>query len=119
MSVHVNNILKKLEKGDIDSDQALKEIKFERQEDEVYNNHFLHIRVTRMYDDRPRVNVRIPLRMLKTGLEIGAVYAPELKDLDLKQIVKDLRSYADGAIIEVEDYESDEKIFIAVEQMQD
>jgi hypothetical protein len=119
MSVHVNEILKKLEKGDINSDQALKEINYERQDDEVYNSHFLHIQVTRMNDDRPRVNVRIPLRMLKTGLDIGAVYAPELRDLDLKQVLSDLHSYADGSIVEFEDYESDERVLIAIEQIQD
>ena len=119
MSIQVNEILKKLEKGDIDSNQALKEIKSGRQENEVYNSHFLHIRVTRMNDERPRVNVRIPLKMLKTGLEIGAVYAPELRDLDLPQVLEDLHSYADGSIIEVEDYESAEKVLITIERMQD
>ena len=119
MSVHVNEILKKLEEGDINSEEALREIKLDRQQDEVYNNHFLHVRVSGLDDDRPRVYVRIPLRMLKTGFEIGAVYAPELKDLNLKQLVKDLYSVADGSILEVEDYESDERVEISIDRMQE
>ena len=119
MSIHVNTILKRLESGDIDSDQALQAIRSERQEEEVYNNHFLHVRVSRVTDDRPRVNIRIPLRMLKTGLDFGAAYTPELRDLDLRQLIKYLHSFADGSMIEVEDYENDERVLIAIEPMQE
>jgi hypothetical protein len=119
MSVHVNEILRKLEKGDINSEEALHEIKLDRQQDEVYNSHFLRVKVTGIDDNRPRVHIRIPLRMLKTGFEIGAIYAPELKDLDLQQVVRDLHSLSDGAFIEVEDYESDERVVISIDQMKD
>jgi hypothetical protein len=119
MSVHVNEILKKLEKGDINSEEALHEIKLDRQQDEVYNTHFLRVQVSGIDDNRPRVHIRIPLRMLKTGLDIGAVYAPELKGLDLQQVVRDLHSLAEGSFIEVEDFESDERVVISIDQMKD
>ena len=119
MAVQINEILKRLERGELDSNQALQAIETERQADEVYNNHFLHVRVTSVTDDRPRVNIRIPLRMLKTGLDIGAIYAPELRDLDLHRVIRDLHALADGSIVEIEDYESDERILIALEKMED
>lgn len=119
MSDQVNEILKKLEKGDINSEEAVQEIAVERQQDQIYNGHFLRIQVSGIDDDRPRVHVRIPLRMLKTGLDIGAVYAPELKGLDLQKIVADLHSFANGSIIEFEDFESDEKVVISIDRMQE
>jgi hypothetical protein len=119
MSVNVHQILEKLEKGDINSEEALHEINVDRQQDEVYNNHFLRVKVTGIDDNRPRVQVRIPLRILKTGFAIGAIYAPELKDLDLQQVVRDLHSLGDGAFIEVEDFEGDEKVVISIDQMKD
>lgn len=118
MAVQINKILKKLENGDIDSNQALHAIQMERHADEVYNSHFLHVKVTQVTDDRPRVNIRIPLRMLKTGLDIGALYAPELRDLDLHQMICDLRDLADGSIIEIEDFERDERVLISVDHME-
>lgn len=117
MSSQVNEILKKLEKGDINSEEALHEIAGERQQDQIYNGHFLRIQVSGIDDVQPRVHVRIPLRMLKMGLDIGAVYAPELKGLDLQKIVADLHAFADGSIIEVEDFESGEKVVISIDRM--
>ena len=57
--------------------------------------------------------------MLKTGFDIGAVYAPELRDLDFQQIVDDLHSVADGSILEVEDFENYEKVMISIDRMQE
>ena len=65
MTSQVNEILKKLEKGDINSEEALHEIAVEHQQDQIYNGHFLRIQVSGIDDDQPRVHVRIPLRMLK------------------------------------------------------
>jgi hypothetical protein len=119
MGLQVNDVLMKLESGEINCDQALKEIMDERQAEEVYNNHFLHIKVNRVTDDHPRINVHIPLRMLKVGLDIGAVYATDLRGLDLHQLIWDLHALADGCIVEVEDYESDARVLMRVARMKD
>ena len=119
MSDAVNKILKKLDAGDINSEEAHQQIRADQQSKETHNNHFLRIRVNKFGEDRPRVHVRIPLRILKTGLDIGAVYAPELKDLDLRQVIDDLHSFGDGSIIEIENFEEDEHILISIDRMDD
>lgn len=119
MSVAVNKILKKLDAGDINSEEAHQQIRADQQSKESYNNHFLRIRVNKIGEDRPRVHVRIPLRMLKTGLDIGAVYAPELKGLDLRQVIDDLHTFGDGSIIEVENIREGEHVLISIDRMDD
>jgi hypothetical protein len=119
MSVAVNKILKKLDAGDINSEEAYQQIRADQQSKENYNNHFLRIRVNKIGEDRPRVHVRIPLRILKTGLDIGAVYAPELKDLDLPQMIDDLHTFGGGSIIEVENFEEGEHVQISIDRMDD
>lgn len=117
MSVAVNKILKKLEAGDINSEEAHQQIRADQQSKDAYNNHFLRIRVNKIGEDHPRVHVRIPCRILKIGLDIGAVYAPELKDLDLRQVIDDLHTFGDGSIIEVENFKKGEHVLISIDRM--
>lgn len=119
MSVAINKILKKLDAGEINSEEAHQQIQADQQSEETRNNHFLRIRVNKIGEDRPRVHVQIPLRMLKVGLDIGAVYAPQLKDLDLRQVIDDLHTFGNGSIIEVENFEEDEHVQISIDRMDD
>ena len=117
MSVAVNKILTKLDAGEINSEEAHQQIRATQQSKETHNNHFLRIRVSKIGEDRPRVHVRIPLRILKVGLDIGAVYAPELKDLDLREVIEDLHTFGDGSIIEVDNFEEGEHVLISIDRM--
>jgi hypothetical protein len=119
MSYDRIEILEKLERGDISSEQALEEMRVESHVDQDFFDHYLRVRVSGMKDSHPRVHIQIPLRMLKAGMDIGAAYAPELRDLDLQKIFRDLQSYAAGSILEVEDFEKDERILISIERAED
>lgn len=116
MSMDSREILRKLEQGDISSDQALEEMQMRVQANEDYLDQYLRVRVTDMKDRHSRVQIQIPLRMLKAGLDIGAAYAPELRDLDLHKILRDLQSYSAGSILEIEDFEKDEKVLVSIER---
>ena len=115
MSSKIRNILDRLDRGELDSDTAIKEMKRERDENSGGMNHFLKVNVTRLHDEQPRVNVRIPLSFVGLGLAIGSKYAPELNELDLDQIVKDLQELTDGTILDVQDIEGNEHVLISIE----
>jgi len=115
MASNIRNILDRLDRGELDSETAIKEMKRQKNENSGGMNHFLKVNVTRLHDEQPRVNVRIPLSFVGLGLAIGSKYAPELNDLDLDQIIEDLHDLTDGTILEVQDIEGNEHVLVSIE----
>jgi hypothetical protein len=115
MSSDIRNILERLDRGELDSEAAIREMSSKRSEKSVEKTHFLRVNVSRLHDDQPRVNIKIPLSVVGLGLALGSKYAPELNELDLDQIVDDLRVIGDGTIVEVQDIEEDEHVLISIE----
>jgi hypothetical protein len=111
----VRNILERVERGEIGSEAAIHEISSEKVQSREKQTHYLKINVNRLHDNQPRVNVRIPIRMLEFGLALGSRYAPELNELNLDQIVEDLQTMSDGTIVEVQDIKDDEHVLVSIE----
>jgi hypothetical protein len=76
---------------------------------------WLRVRVTDMNTNRPKVNVNLPLGLMDAGLKIGAQYAPALEGIDLSQFIEDVKSGAQGKIIDVIDEEDGEHVEIFIE----
>jgi Tfp pilus assembly ATPase PilU len=115
MSTNIRSILEQLERGEMSSEAAIQAMKEEHEEKGQKKTHYLKVNVSRLHDDQPRVNVRIPLSMVGLGLALGSKYAPELTELNLDQIVDDLEVMGDGTIVEVQDIEEDEHVLISIE----
>ena len=115
MSTKVRDILERVERGEMDSEAAIQEINSERKQPGERQTHYLKINVNRLHDNQPRVNVRIPLKMLEFGLAFGSRYAPELNELNIDQIVEDLQALSDGTIVEVQDIMDDEHVLVSIE----
>jgi hypothetical protein len=115
MSYNIRNILERLDLGELDSDAAVREMKLGSEKDSVKPHQFLKVHVMRLHDGNPRVNIKIPLSLVGLGLAIGSKYAPELDEINLNQIVEDLRDFSDGTIVEVQDMEEDEHVLISIE----
>jgi hypothetical protein len=116
MSSKVRDILERLERGELDSEAAVREMNSrEEKQESGKRNHFLRVNVRRLHDDQPRVNVKIPLSVVGLGLALGSRYAPELNELNLDQIVEDLQVMNAGTILEVQDIEEDEHVLISIE----
>lgn len=80
------------------------------------NKGWLRVRVTDMTSGRTKVNVNLPLGLMDAGLRIGAQYAPELQDMDLEQLMSELKSgTTSGKIIDVIDEEDGEHVEIFIE----
>ena len=76
---------------------------------------WFRVRVTDLETGRNKVNVNLPMSLVDVGTRMGARFAPELEDLDFKDIIEQIKSGAQGKIIEVEDAEGGERVEIYVE----
>ena len=77
---------------------------------------WLRVRVTDMVTGKTKVHVNLPLGLMDAGLRIGAQYAPELHDVNLEQIIKEVKTGgATGKIIDVIDEEDGEHVEIFID----
>ena len=76
---------------------------------------WFRVRVTDLETGRNKVNVNLPLSLVEIGTRLGARFAPELQGMDIHDIVEQVKSGAQGKIIEVEDIEDGERVEIYIE----
>jgi hypothetical protein len=76
---------------------------------------WLRLRITGLSTGAAKVAVTLPLTWVDLGLKLGAQRRPELTGIDWAEVVEQVRSGADGRLLEVENLEKDERIEIFVE----
>lgn len=76
---------------------------------------WFRVRVTDLETGRDKVNVNLPMGLVDVGIRMGARFAPELSDMDLGEIIEQIKAGAQGKIVEVEDVEDGERVEIFVE----
>ena len=76
---------------------------------------WFRVRVTDLETGKNKVNVNLPMSLVDVGTRMGARFAPELEDMDFDDIIEQIKSGAQGKIIEVEDAEGGERVEIYVE----
>ncbi len=76
---------------------------------------WLHVRVTDTNTGRARVNVRLPLSMVKMGLKLGARYSPEIEGLDVEELIRAAENGEGGLFVDVTDEEDGEHVEVFLE----
>lgn len=78
---------------------------------------WFRVRVTDMVTGKTKTTVNIPLSLMEWGLQIGAHFAPEVRDVNVDQLMESLRTGAtmDGKIVDVIDDEDGEHVEIFIE----
>ncbi len=71
-------------------------------------------------DDKPKVNVNIPIAFVDVGLKLAKKFDPKLKDsgldeINFKEIIDAVKNGAEGKIVDVEDEENQTKVKVYVE----
>jgi hypothetical protein len=79
------------------------------------NARWFRVRVTDMVTGRTKVNVNLPLSLVKAGIKMGARFAPDMEELDWNELVLAIQEGAAGKIVEVEDEEDGERVEVYVE----
>lgn len=75
---------------------------------------FLRVRVTDAVSGRSKVNVTVPLQLVKVGLRIAERFAPDA-GVNWQELEEALSGSLMGKIVEVEDTEDQERVEIYVE----
>jgi hypothetical protein len=76
---------------------------------------WFRVRVTDMETGRTKVNVNLPLSLVKVGLRMGAHFAPEVEELDWNELMTAIQDGANGKLVEVEDVQDGEKVEVYVD----
>lgn len=76
---------------------------------------FLHVVVTDSDTGKPRVNVRLPVSLISSGMRMGAKFAPEIEGLDEETLNTWLNSGEVGQIVDVYDEEDGEHVQVFLE----
>ena len=76
---------------------------------------WFRVRVTDIATGRTKVNVNLPLSLVKAGLKMGARFAPDMEELDWEELTVAIQEGASGKIVEVEDTADGERVEVYVE----
>ncbi len=76
---------------------------------------FLRVRVTDTNTGKQKVNIRLPLGVVNTGIKIGAKFSTQVQGLDEKQLTEMINSGEIGQIVDVMDDKDHEHVEIFLE----
>ncbi len=76
---------------------------------------FLHIKVTKTSDNKPMVDVRLPITIVNAGIRMGAKFTPNLYGIDKDALLEMMNSPETQQIIDVTDDEDGERVQIFLE----
>jgi len=109
-------ILKMIESGRITAEEGAKLLgSIEESAAGQTERRWFRIRVTDLHTGKNKVEVNIPLALIKVGMRMGARFAPQMGDIDLKQVLEAISQGVQGKIVDVEDQEEGEHVSIYVE----
>jgi hypothetical protein len=114
MKLHLERILSSRNGGDIEPRSAVHSVEGSRPEISQRVSRYLSILVTDVISERSKYHIRIPMEFFKAGLDIGAIWAPELRNMNFAQILEDVDHFTDGVLLEVEDFSSSEKMTLSI-----
>jgi hypothetical protein len=76
---------------------------------------WFRVRVTNLATGRTKVNVNLPLSLVKVGLKMGAHFSPDIEELDGDELMAAIQEGGIGKLVEVEDVEGGEKVEVYVD----
>ena len=76
---------------------------------------YLHVLITDTDTGKTRVNVRLPVSLINSGIRMGARFAPEIEGLNMEDLNAWLNSGEVGQIVDVFDGEDGEHIEVFLE----
>jgi hypothetical protein len=76
---------------------------------------YLRVLVTDTDTGKARVNVRLPVSLINSGLRMGAKFAPEIEGLEMEDLNAWLNSGEVGQIVDIFDEEDGEHVEVFLE----
>jgi hypothetical protein len=76
---------------------------------------YLHVLITDTDTGKTRVNVRLPVSLINSGIRMGARFAPEIEGLDMEDLNAWLNSGEVGQIVDIFDSDDGEHVEVFLE----
>lgn len=76
---------------------------------------WLRVRVTDTDTGKTRVNLRLPLNLVASGIRMGMRFAPEIEGLDVNELMAFIQSGESGHLVDVYDDEDGEHVEVYIE----
>lgn len=76
---------------------------------------WMRVRVTDTNSGKTRVNVRLPLNLVGSGIRMGMKFAPEIDGLDANDLMEWINSGEMGQIVDVYDEQDGEHVEVFIE----
>jgi hypothetical protein len=76
---------------------------------------WFRVRVTDLRTGKAKVSVNLPIGLVDVGMRMGARFAPELENMDLAEIIAQVKAGGQGKMVEVEDEEDGERVEVYIE----
>jgi hypothetical protein len=117
-------ILKMVQEGKLSADQAVELLEMLDKSDSVHPakssnlnlaGRWLRVRVTDTNTGKVRVNVRLPLSVVSSGIKMGMKFSPQVEGLDVNQLMEVIQSGEMGQIVDVVDEEDGEHVEVFVD----
>ncbi|MEA5078208.1 MAG: hypothetical protein VB013_06520 [Anaerolineaceae bacterium] len=118
-------VLKLIEEGKISASEAVSMLdaaskpENETGESTVVANEpprYIHVLVTDMDSGKARVNIRMPINLVNTGIKMGAHLSTEINVLDTNQINDYIKRGVTGQVLDVMDDDEGERVQIFLEK---
>lgn len=77
--------------------------------------HYLRVLITDTDTGKAKVNVRLPVSLINSGMRMGARFAPEIEGLEMEDLNAWLNSGEVGQIVDIFDEEDGEHIEVFLE----
>ena len=120
-------ILKMLEDGKISAEDAAKLLRtldevdkpskfpFDNTNPPPSTGRWFRVRVTDIETGKPRVNIRMPVSVVKSGLKMGAHFSPNIEGMDIHRLAEIIESGEIGQVVDVFDEEDGEHVEVFIE----
>lgn len=122
-------ILKMLEDGKISAEDAARLLKTLEEVDRSSktsaeggsasstpsSGRWFRVRVTDIETGKPRVNIRMPVSVVRSGLKMGAHFSPNVEGMDIHRLSEIIESGEIGQVVDVFDEEDGEHVEVFIE----
>ena len=76
---------------------------------------WFRVRVTDTDTGKSRVNIRMPIGIVRAGMKMGMKFAPEVEGLDMEELMSILQSGESGKMVDVYDDDDGEHVEVYIE----
>ena len=81
----------------------------------IQRGKWMRVAVTEVGTGKAKVNLKLPLGVVKAGIKLGAKFSPELREMDSEKLLEAIQDGGVGKIIDVDDAEDNEHVEIFID----